>query len=391
MENGRLRFPSTDRTRLEDSTILLGSKPPQKEKSKVKSVKERFVRANIRRDSLHRGAECFQTNRLLAVENSLSKRIPRKIRHRMANNIAVSSSKCYQRCWDCFLRFVKSRKKTTKKFSVVMVYRFFNYLILKNFKYQTLLVYRSAIKRPIRSIMPSYSIEKDENLKNLLVYAKTNSKKEDELKLWDLDKVLNYVKTISMVDLDMYFKKCFFLNLLASPRRINEFKSLVVSRIVHCSDGSLVLRPHSRFIKKNHTEKFCPQDVPIPSFPENPEICPVEHLENYLRLSSDLFLQSGKRRPDQLWIDTQGKPLNLSKMRSWFRQLVIAGDSEASVNNTKFHSIRAVAASALEYRNLSITEICKGMQWSNSSKYTDFYSKLQLTSLSPAVIAGFKV
>ena len=78
-------------------------------------------------------------------------------------------------------------------------------------------------------------------------------------------------------------------------------------------------------------------------------------------------------------------------MRRWFRDIVIKGDNSASASNTKFHSVRAVAASALEFRNKSISEICKGMQWSNSSTYTEFYSKLHLSSLSPAVIAGFKV
>ena len=74
-----------------------------------------------------------------------------------------------------------------------------------------------------------------------------------------------------------------------------------------------------------------------------------------------------------------------------FRGIVVQGDNSASVSNTKFHSVRSVAASALEFRNKSITEICKGMQWSNSSTYTDFYSKLHISSLSPAIIAGFKV
>ena len=194
-----------------------------------------------------------------------------------------------------------------------------------------------------------------------------------------------------MNNFSLYFKKCFFLVLLASPRRINEFKALVVSRIVHCADGSLVLRPHSHFIKKNHSDKFYPQDVPIPSFPEMPEICPVEHMKNYLQLTSDIFQHKRKRRPDSIWLDINGKPLNLSKMRSWFRQIVLSGDTEASRETTTFHSIRAVAASALEYRNLSIAEICKGMQWSSTSTYTEFYSKLHLESESPAIIAGFKI
>ena len=178
--------------------------------------------------------------------------------------------------------------------------------------------------------------------------------------------------------------------LLASPRRIAEFKALVVSRLIECSVGSIILRPHSKFLKKNHTGKFYPQDIPIPSFIEDLNICPVHHLKSYLKITSDIFKNSKKKRPDQLWIDTNGKPLNLSKMRSWFREIVLKGDSEASNENTKFHSIRAVAASTLEYRNLTIDDICKDMQWSSSSTYIEFYSKLHLKSSSPAIIAGFR-
>ena len=122
-----------------------------------------------------------------------------KIKQKMISNIAISSTKCYQRCWESFINFVKSRKKTTKKFSVVMVYRFFNFLILKGYKYQTLLTYRCAIKRPIKSLLHNYCIETDENLKNLLLYAKTNCKKKCDVKLWDLDKVISFVNYVKIL------------------------------------------------------------------------------------------------------------------------------------------------------------------------------------------------
>ena len=227
---------------------------------------------------------------------------------------------------------------------LVMVYRFFNFLILKRNKYKTLLVYRSALKRPIKSLFPHYNIESDENLKNLMLCVKNKFKKSIETPLWDLDKVLKYIRSITKNDVETYVKKCFFLVLLAS-RRIAEFKALVVSRLMECSDGSIILRPHSKFLKKNHTGKFYPQDIPIPSFIEDLNICPVHHLKSYLKITSDIFKNSKKKRPDQLWIDMNGKSLNLSKMRSWFREIVFKGDSEASNENTKFHSIRAVAAS----------------------------------------------
>ena len=272
-----------------------------------------------------------------------------------------------------------------------IIYEFFNSMINENYTYGTLLSYRSAMYRPIKSLIKDYDLVKDDTLCNLLKFAKTHLKKHSSEDVWDLDKVVVYLKSIDdRQDVDLVFKKCFFLVLLANPKRISEFKAFVISKIVFFDDNSIILKPHSKFLSKNHTNKFCPKNISIPQFPQDLSICPVRHLKMYLSLTKRICSHLKIKRPECLWIDSKGKPLNLHKMRSWFRDIVLHADPQATVKSTNFHSIRGVAASALEFKGASISEIAQQMQWSNESTFINFYSKLQLKAYRPAVIAGIQ-
>ena len=143
----------------------------------------------------------IQINRFLAIEETIPKDVPRKIKMRMINNIAESSSKNYQRCWEKFVVYANKWLRNHSRQKLVLVYKFFNSLVVKGYKFNTLLAYRCALKRPIRSLFPEFCIEKDEHLQNLLVYAKTHCKKPEEVVLWDLDRVLGYVASIPITNL----------------------------------------------------------------------------------------------------------------------------------------------------------------------------------------------
>ena len=169
--------------------ILLPSDSPGQKKISPSGSSQRSVHQESDRNVLSRRPISIQINRLSAIKQSLPNNIPEKIKLKMMNNIALSSIKTYQRCWESFANFVKKKQKLHCSVKLVMVYRFFNFLILKGNKYKTLLVYRSALKRLIKSLFPHYNVESDENLKNLMLCVKNKFKKSIETPLWDLDKV----------------------------------------------------------------------------------------------------------------------------------------------------------------------------------------------------------
>ena len=363
--------------------------PSETEKERVPSTNPsiRPVCEHLERQVVPSISQNPKTNRISIIKQNLPNNLSEVLKNRVSDNLASSSSDTYERYWKNFLSFCEN-KVNLNNVNKVVVYEFFNHLIDRKLVYKTLLCYRSALKRPLRALLPDFNLVEDEIISNLLRYAKTNFKKKSQKLVWDLDKVIHYVKCISKNNLELYFKKCFFLTLLASPKRISEIKAQVISRMIECTDGSIILRPHSKFIKKNNTESFYPEDVTIPEFKDDVSICPVKHLKDYIKLTKKMCQTLKIKRPDQLWVDLKGKPLQLHKIRIWFRDIVLAGDSNASIENTNFHSIRAIAASTLDFKRIPIDVICQHMQWSRSSTFIDFYSKLDLKVQSQAVIAG---
>ena len=75
----------------------------------------------------------------------------------------------------------------------------------------------------------------------------------------------------------------FFLVLLASPKKISEFLAFSLPEIEFLKDNSVLLKPHAKFIRKNHSSSFRPTDVKIVPLTCDPTLCPVRALKNYIQ------------------------------------------------------------------------------------------------------------
>ena len=72
-------------------------------------------------------------------------------------------------------------------------------------------------------------------------------------------------------------------------------------------------------------------------------------------------------RPDNFWMDLKLKPLSTMKLRKIFQKTIFLSDLNAFHRQTNIHSIRAVVASTLEMRGLSLLDISAKMNWKTHS------------------------
>ena len=294
----------------------------------------------------------------------------------------------YQEQYSEFFNYI-SIFYNVSHFPFSAIINFFNTLVDRKLAYQTILNYRSALAKPT-DILFNLQLYNVKPLNDLLKYVKSHHVKPvQDFIPWSIDKTLlmlenppaEYNTTLFMC------QKAFFLCLLADPRRISEACALTISKSNFLPD-SVILRAHSGFVPKNASATFCPQEIVIPSFQENPALCPIYNLTKYLSLTEELAIKLNKKRPDRLWVDLQLKPISQKQCREWLRTVIFLADPSANFKNTKFHSIRSTVASALDFKGCSVKQILQQMNWRSNSTYNKFYAKLDLQANVKAVIGG---
>ena len=250
--------------------------------------------------------------------------------------------------------------------------------------------------KPLSLIFDNYNFLADIHLKTIFTFAKVNFKKEEKyFPCWSLDKVVEMFKSrefkcLCIQNIEYSLLKDFFLILMACPKRISEFQALTIPEIKFFKDGSVILAPHPKFIRKNENFHFKPKDFKIYPLNEDPEVCPVRALKHYIFNTRRLCKIHKVTRPVNLWINKKLKPASKANLRVWLRSIIFKADNSASTENTKFHSVRGLAASLL-YKNYTIETVIKRMQWKSSNTFFKHYAKLGVWPRSLVSIAGLKV
>lgn len=300
----------------------------------------------------------------------------------------VRSSTCstYNHFYHSFSSFI-FRRNGKSHFQLSEVIEFFNDLVNKGFRSTTLKSIRSVLREPLKLYFPDFDLLKDPWVSNLIKYVRANSLKcSFSFPKWDLDIVLRMLKCRESQELDFVFKKTLFIVFIACPYRISEFRAISLSASSFSSLHAL-LKPHLLFQSKNQTDSFIPQPIVIQNFPDDPSICPVTLLNAYINLTGSLCQDKNVNRPDQLWLNSNLKPLSLNLMRKWVKDIIFMADPNA-VSSVKVHSIRSQVASHLLASGVSVKEIVAAMNWRSSSTFTKFYARLGIQTSVKAVLAG---
>ena len=117
-------------------------------------------------------------------------------------------------------------------------------------------------------------------------------------------------------------------------------------------------------------------NIRIQALVEN--LCPVEHLKQYLDKTSTI---RGLHTQLQLSYQKPHRPVSTDTIARWIKVVL----TEACINTTVFsaHSTRAVSISAAHSKGISIDKILATADRSTESTICRFYRKPIVSSLSP--------
>ena len=334
----------------------------------------------------------IEANRILNIKNSLPKALSEETINLILHTTSKTSEIQYQTCYNVFISFLKKRNWFGETIFLHVV-EFFSQLIQLDYNYNTLLVYRSALRRPV---LGTYGMDIVENqlIQNLFKSAKSKARSQNKCKKveWDLELVLRMLDSRKFLeacasDWKLRFMSDFFLVLVANPLRISEFHSLVVENIDFKANGSVCLKPFEGFIPKNQTIHFVPNSITIPCYKENKNLCPVVALKRYLSKTEEICRTANKARLSNLWLNFRGDKLSKLSMRNWLKKIVSRADPQVDSRNLRFHSIRGVVSTNV-FHKLSLPELLKSMNWSSESTYFKHYARICRIPVTQGVLAG---
>ena len=187
---------------------------------------------------------------------------------------------------------------------------------------------------------------------------------------WEVDKVLNYLETLSPLE-DLTLKqltlKLVTLIALITGQRCQS---------IHMMDLSHMQKTDNKYrfvieglIKTSKPGKVQPVLV-LPKFDEDTNKCVFRTMDEYIDRTQNLRENSNK-----LFL-SYTKPHNevgKDTISRWIKKVLKLSGIDTNVFSS--HSTRAASTSSAERATVSITTIMKAASWSNASTFRQFYNK----------------
>ena len=226
----------------------------------------------------------------------------------------------------------------------------------------------------------------DELLKKIpRACAKRNMSKppSDETEIsWSLDKVLRYALQIDNLEasFDDLLRKTLFLLAMASGARVSEIAALTRdARHVHFNEaGEAILRPNKAFLAKNERGDKRWKPWKIVPCPDEPALCPVQALRDYMDSTSSFT-------SDPLFRREGGGRLLIKGVRDKILYFIKKGDPEGI---PKAHDVRKVSSSLNYFQYMDFEDLCEYTGWKSLKVFFKHYAKSQEEVTLPVVAAG---
>ena len=283
----------------------------------------------------------------------------------------------YNSTWKKFSGWCSKREVDPVHCHLNYILDFLGELFEKGLQYRTINGYRSAISAYHCHIGGKPTGENIHVCSLMKGVSNERPPKPRYCSVWDVGKVLNYIKTLGgnkFLPIKTLTLKLTFLLAVTSAHRGSELKHLNV----HYMDkyNEIIIFQFDKKLKNSKQGKKLPQSE-FHKFKENPDLCPVECLNTYLEIS-DKWRSKDKDDvpiPSQLLLshikphETVSKPT----IARWLKDILnLAG---IDIGIYKAHSTRAAASSKAEAMGLSIEEIISKGNWSSKSMFEKFYHK----------------
>ena len=174
---------------------------------------------------------------------------------------------------------------------------------------------------------------------------------------WDVDIVLSFLEELSPVrklTLRELTNKLVMLMLLTSCQRVQTLDSLKISDLIWSDDENTAVFRLSQTLK--HSKRGSLGLLSFHAFEENPRICVVRTLKEYLSRTFELREKQGEKG-EFLFLITTPPYSRASKasIARWTKDTLARAGIDT--NLFKAHSIRGASTSKLTNRHVSVTEI----------------------------------
>jgi len=188
--------------------------------------------------------------------------------------------------------------------------------------------------------------------------------------IWDVEVVLKYISNLKcneQLSLKELTHKLTMLLALTAASRSSEIYLLNINFMIRKTESYIF-----SFDKLTKTWKKgqSPPTIEFMNFPENPKLCVVKTLDDYINLSKHWRLTKDH---SQLLLSTlkPHKPVAKSTIAGWMKSVL----KNSGIDTTIFsaHSTRSASTSKAQLSGLSISDILKRGNWSRKSTWQKHY------------------
>lgn len=235
----------------------------------------------------------------------------------------------------------------------------------KGLQYRSLCVARSGLSSFLR-ICGNFNINDSEELTRFMKGTFNERPALPKYKVtWDVQVVLDYLKTLENMTLLQLSCKVCMLFLILSAQRCQTLHLIEVKDIVLSTEAVLIQPNH---MLKQSRPGYHLEPIRIKAYKDNAHICIVGTLKEYLKRTENL------RTGHRLLISTI-KPftaVSKSTVTRWVKKIMKdAGVSE----HFGAHSTRSASVSKASLYGVPLDTIIKTAGWTNAKTFAKFYNK----------------
>ena len=317
-----------------------------------------------------------QSSRLACVGKSLKERgISERVSKISRSSWRSRTEKHYQSAWKSFDSWCFGKSEDPISCPVNIVLEFLTDLFDKGLQYRTINTYRSAIS--MTHLPLDGSLIGSHPLVSRFMKGVFQSRPPCPryLTTWDVSVVLSHLRSLSPKE-DLSFKEVTFkltmLMALVCATRADTLHKLDLQFRVFKHDGISFTIPQ---LTKTSNPKKPSLKLFFPAFPQDRRLCPVTYLKHYEGLTKEFRPELTSNKPNPLFLSilSPHKPITSSTLSRWIK--CILKDSGIDTSTFKGHSTRSAATSAARNKSVSVMDIMKVADWSNSNTFTKFYYK----------------
>ena len=279
-----------------------------------------------------------------------------------------NTKKQYNSVLRAWTEFVAKEELASQIPTVVSLCNFLSYLVTKGLSYASVASHRAALTTFFDQLGASEMGADSRVARFMKGLFRKNPPKPRYAETWDVNTVLDYITSLgnnSALSLKELTLKLAFLLAVCSPKRVSELSALSIDNLQRSAERwtfFLDYRNKNRNRGEAHTARY-------ESFLENPLLCPVRCLADYLKATE-------ARRGDhaRLFLSfVTFKPSQATTIARWIKEIL----KDAGIDSKfKAHSTRSASTSKALRCGASMGDIMTAACWSEKGNtFYKFYNR----------------